>query len=266
MNSHQSDSFDGPEQDAACASRRSFLRRATMTAGAAGAAALVVGTPEAEADLSRNLDANQTQELQRNFLSIQRHENEHVAFLRRALGSAFPVARFVNLQQTDIRRFINLSVSLENTGAQTYLGAAPLILSRQVLAQAGSIAIVEARHAGWLNTVVNQTTTGHIGDAAFEIPLSPTETAQRIASFLADPAGGIALASAISTSTPSAANDIAILRFAAVLEQLEAEFYNLNLPRILRNPGRGGRPGVGRPRGGRPGVGRPGGGRPGRRR
>ena len=65
----------------------------------------------------------------------------------------------------------------------------------------------------------------------FETPIAPGQVATMVAPFFTDPSVPAALANAIS-STPSAANDIAILRFALGLEYLEATFYNINVPRF----------------------------------
>ncbi|HEX8201553.1 MAG TPA: ferritin-like domain-containing protein, partial [Isosphaeraceae bacterium] len=214
-------------------SRRRFLKRTALVTAAAVPAALLAASPEAEAQAQSE---NNIRELSLNFRSIQKHENEHTAFLLNQLGTAAPQVQFVGLQQRNFRAFRDLAVLFENTGSRTYTGASPLIFSRDVLRMTAPIALVEGRHAGWLNTIVGQTTTGHIGDASFEQPLTPTETATAVAPFLAPPGPdlALALARAIEASDPSPENDTRILQFAFVLEALEAEFYNLNVPRIFR--------------------------------
>ena len=53
---------------------------------------------------------------------------------------------------------------------------------------------------------------------------------QLISPFIQDLNGGPPAAFSL---TPSAANDIAILNFVLVIEHLENEFYNLNVPRFF---------------------------------
>jgi hypothetical protein len=48
---------------------------------------------------------------------------------------------------TNERTFLKLAMTLEDTGVSAYNGAAPQIRSSEVLAAAGSIMQVEARHA-----------------------------------------------------------------------------------------------------------------------
>lgn len=81
------------------------------------------------------------------------HEQEHVEALRATIGqlggkpAAKPAFEFGLTSQAD---FEKLAVTLEDTGVSAYNGAAPLIRSKEVLAAAGSIVQVEARHAGAL--------------------------------------------------------------------------------------------------------------------
>lgn len=208
------------------ATRRSFLGR-----GAAIAPSVVLAASAlpmvAEA---QGLGGHETRQ---NFRDIQRHENDHVAFLVQALGAnARPKPTFQNLLQGNFRMFFEVSQDLENTGVGAYLGAAPVIFSRQILAAAGSIALIEARHAGWLNTLVNDRLTTNVfgQEQSFERPLTIEEVVSLASPFIASLNGGPALT---FSTTPSAANDIAILNFALALEYLEAEFYNVNVPQLF---------------------------------
>ena len=122
-------------------------------------------------------------------------------------------------------------MALENTGCGAYLGAAPVIFSRQYLAAAGSIALVEARHAGFLNVLFNRSITADVfaNEQQFEQPLTIAQVTNLAGPFIASLNGGPALT---FNATPSRANDIAILNFALTLEYLEQEFYNLNVPKF----------------------------------
>jgi len=222
-------------------SRRTFLNRsALVAAGAAGAAAVVAsqGTAAAAYGGQNFLPTLYSGWNARNFSSILQHEKDHVAFLQSALGGdSFEDPGFKNLAQPSARSFAALSRVFENTGTATYLGALPLLMNPTYVAAAGSIALIEARHSGYLNTLLNyhindSVVAGAKPDESFESPQTPTVTAQSIAPYLLNPGLGMMLASAIST-TPSAANDIAILRFALALEYLERDFYMINVPRFL---------------------------------
>jgi rubrerythrin len=86
-------------------------------------------------------------------------ENAHVDALAktiRDLGgkpAAAPEARF---QFSDESAFLELAQTLEDTGVSAYDGAAPAIRSKELLATAGSIAQVEARHAARVRFARNQ--------------------------------------------------------------------------------------------------------------
>jgi hypothetical protein len=208
-----------------------MLSRGTLAAAGGVAALAFVTAPTAKADDSLgNLIADilYFPQISSNFSAIRRHENDHVAFLVKALGSnARPQPTFQNLMQSNLKMFVTISQSLENTGCGAYLGAAPAISSSAYLAAAGSIALIEGRHAGWLNSLANvPLTTNVFGQApSFEMPLTAAQVVTKASPFVASLNGGPPLT---YSATPSAAHGIAILNFALALENLEAEFYNLN--------------------------------------
>ncbi|WP_165223046.1 ferritin-like domain-containing protein [Aquisphaera insulae] len=212
--------------------RRSLLRR-----GAAAAAAVVAAHAGREAlgQVGGNpnyLPSLYRGENSREFQAIRIHENAHVAFLVNALGAyARPKPTFVNLVQPNLLAFAQTSKALENTGVGAYLGAAPVIFSRDYLAAAGSIMTIEARHAGYLDVLLNEIMTTNVyGDEqSFEAALTVEQVVELAGPFIANLNGGPPLS---FSSTPSPANDIAILNFALALEYLEAEFYNVNVPRF----------------------------------
>ena len=133
-----------------------------------------------------------------------------------------------------------LSQAFENTGVGAYLGAAPFINDATILATAGSILAIEARHSGYLNTFLTDPITGNSLDddanPSFEMPLTPTQVQTLVAPYVAGLNGGPPLDYA---QTRSPQNDIMILNFALALEYLEAEFYNLNVPKFFRQVGKG---------------------------
>ncbi len=91
---------------------------------------------------------------------ILAHEAAHVTTLRQVIkrlgGKPVPKPNFdfqgTNTQQD---RFIQTALVLENTGTRAYLGQAGRLKSRALLAAAGSILAVEARHAAAVATVLN---------------------------------------------------------------------------------------------------------------
>ena len=80
---------------------------------------------------------------------------------------------------------------VENVGAAAYLGAAPAIQDRELLAAALSIHSVEARHAAALNELIGRSfvgdapLAGSIPDGAFASPMTSQEVLEEIEPFLA---------------------------------------------------------------------------------
>jgi hypothetical protein len=68
--------------------------------------------------------------------------------------------------------FLALASVLENTGVGAYNGAAPSLQSKQVLASAGGIVQVEARHAAAIDLLIGKSPTPNEG---FDVPLTKTQ-------------------------------------------------------------------------------------------
>ncbi|HEX7293687.1 MAG TPA: accessory Sec-dependent serine-rich glycoprotein adhesin [Solirubrobacterales bacterium] len=81
---------------------------------------------------------------------IAKDEAEHVKALKATIGKlgGRPVAEpKFDFPYGDTAGFLKLAQTFEDTGVSAYNGAAPRIKSKEVLAAAGSIVQVEARHA-----------------------------------------------------------------------------------------------------------------------
>jgi hypothetical protein len=102
-------------------------------------------------------------------------EAEHVAALTAAIkqlgGTPVKKPTFV-FGVTDEPTFLALASTLENTGVSAYNGAAPSLQNKQVLAEAGGIVQVEARHAAAINLLIGKSPTPNGG---FDVPLTKTQ-------------------------------------------------------------------------------------------
>lgn len=219
--------------DPARAKRRSFLLRGAA-AGAAAVAAFAGRDAGAQSGNPNYLPSLYPNENVKEFQAIQSHENAHVTFLVNAItaagGTPRPKPSFVPLTQSTLLAFAQTSQALENTGVGAYLGAAPYISSSAYLGAAGSILAIEARHAGYLDVLLNQIMTYNINGQApnVEAPLTADQVVNIAGKFFTSLNGGPALT--YSTTDLGPANDLMILNFALALEYLESTFYNINVP------------------------------------
>lgn len=213
-------------------SRRSFFRRSALTAAALAPVGLLAAcgasstgggqTPTGGTAFLATLKAvgdNKTA-----FREIQSDEDMHVTFLKNALGTnARPKPTFKGLLQADINAFAATSRVLENTGVGAYLLAAPAIKSKDYLAAAGSILTIEARHAGFLDVLLGMPISAN---GAFDKPIAQADIVTAVTPFIVSLNGG-------PDPSKPLASDLDILNFALLLEYLEADYYDMNVPKFF---------------------------------
>lgn len=98
----------------------------------------------------------------------QAHVEALTAAIKQLGATAVKKPTFV-FPATDQKSFLALASVLENTGVGAYNGAAPSIQNKQVLAEAGGIVQIEARHAAAINLLIDKSPTPSQG---FDVPLS----------------------------------------------------------------------------------------------
>jgi ferritin-like protein len=170
--------------------RSSFILRGALASGAVyGAAAVAPFVSQALAQTSSSdvdiLNFALTLEyLEADFYNVQgkavglsgqarayaqqfgQDESEHVAAITSTIsklgGTPAKKPKFA-FPATSQASFLKLASVLENTGVGAYNGAAPMIQSKAVLAAAGSIVQIEARHAAAINLLVGKSPTPNGG-------------------------------------------------------------------------------------------------------
>lgn len=111
------------------------------------------------------------------------HEKEHVDALTGAiekLGGKPVQAPGVQFPLKDEASFLKLAQTFEDTGVYAYNGAAPMISSMDILATAGSIANLEARHAAAIRNLAGEDPSPD----AFDKTLSQDEVLKAVKPFI----------------------------------------------------------------------------------
>jgi Ferritin-like domain len=115
---------------------------------------------------------------------IRDDEDAHVTALKetiKGLGGKPVKAPGVNFSFSDEAAFLELAQTLEDTGVSAYNGAGPAIKSKELLATAGSIVQVEARHAARIRLARKQPPAPD----AFDKTLSTEQVLGAVKPFLA---------------------------------------------------------------------------------
>jgi len=108
---------------------------------------------------------------------VGQHEAEHVATLQSVLGSKATKRPSFDFKGTTGREltFLKTARTLEDTGVAAYQGQATRIKSGEVLASAGAILAVEARHAAWVRDILGAGKKPSPAPEAFSTPQSMQE-------------------------------------------------------------------------------------------
>jgi hypothetical protein len=101
----------------------------------------------------------------------QDHVNALTTVIKQLGGTPVKKPTFV-FPATSQSLFLALASVLENAGVGAYNGAAPSLQSKQVLASAGSIVQIEARHAAAIDLLIGKSPTPNEG---FDIPLTKAQ-------------------------------------------------------------------------------------------
>jgi len=109
----------------------------------------------------------------------QQHVEALTATVKQLGGKPVAEPKF-DFEYSDTAGFLKLAQTFEDTGVSAYNGAAPMIKSKEVLAAAGGIVQVEARHAAAIRLQNEE----EPAPAAFDSPLSEKQVLKAVEPFI----------------------------------------------------------------------------------
>jgi len=109
----------------------------------------------------------------------QQHVEALTATVKKLGGKPVAEPKF-NFEYNDTAGFLKLAQTFEDTGVSAYNGAGPMIKSKEVLAAAGGIVQVEARHAAAIRLQNKE----EPAPEAFDSPLSEKQVLKAVEPFI----------------------------------------------------------------------------------
>jgi hypothetical protein len=99
---------------------------------------------------------------------VGEHEHAHVAFLRKALGTAAAAKPTFDFGESARQpRFVEAALALEDTGVAAYNGQAAN-LTKKSLSAAATIVSVEGRHAAWIRDIAGRAPAPRAADPGID--------------------------------------------------------------------------------------------------
>ncbi|APW61944.1 ferritin-like domain-containing protein [Paludisphaera borealis] len=212
--------------------RRTFFRRT-----AAAVPALLLGASAARANPHMHrLPELYPGENTTLFQEILADESAHVEILQALLIDedntlpTRPVPHLRNLAQPDVFAFVRAASAFENTGAGTYAGALFAIQQTQeYFPVAAGLTTVEARHAGFLNALLNEPLVPDFFPV--DTPIPQSVALSHVDPFIHDLNGGtVPSFDPVVASDP---NNFRIIDFLLLLEMVETAFYQVNVAKFF---------------------------------
>ncbi len=222
-------------------SRRSFLRRTTLLAGPGAILAtgsrVLASKPKPPKSPPLGVNASLTRIL---INEIMNDEAAHVPILQKLLDDEdnplmpkirpMPVLNMANLVQRNVLTFLETASAFENTGSGTYGGALFAVQQTdEYFPTAVGLCTVESRHASFLNALLGNALVPNF--APVESPIAQEITLARVAPFVSNSVVGLP---SFDPENASGENNFRILDFLLFLEYIEAAFYRINVPRLIR--------------------------------
>jgi len=217
--------------------RRSFFRKG-LTVAAAGVPALLMGAGKCRGAGPNRKSLPELYQGQNItlFQEILDDESAHVEILQTLLQDEAnhlpvrPVPKLRNLAQRNVLAFVQAAAAFENTGTGVYQGALIAVQQTQeYFPVAAGLTTVEARHAGFLNALLD----GPLVPDFFPVdtPIPQSVALSHVDPFIASLNGGsVPEFDPVNASDP---NNFKIIDFLLLLEMVETAFYQVNVAKFF---------------------------------